>query len=108
MVGRSESASPGVRVRVLRQAAEDLDAISIYVESEAGSAIADAYDSRIRAKIATLASFPNRGTQRPEFGAGVLSITFEGRILILYRVERDHVAVARVLSAQRDLSDLTL
>ncbi|KQN25604.1 hypothetical protein ASE86_05155 [Sphingomonas sp. Leaf33] len=90
-----------------REALEDLDSISVYVERMADRSVADGYDRRIRAKIATLVDFPNRGTDRPEFGDGVRSINFEGRYLILYRVADDRVLVTRVVAGAQDLSDLT-
>ncbi|URW76059.1 type II toxin-antitoxin system RelE/ParE family toxin [Sphingomonas donggukensis] len=86
----------------------DLDSLSIYIEAVASRAGADAYDRRIRAKIATLADFPNRGTDRSVFGKGYRSITFERRQIIFYRIDDDIVTIARVLSADRDLRGFTL
>lgn len=93
-------------VEISETAYADLDSLLGYIEAEAGAAVADAYDARIRAKITTLAMFPNRGTDRSVLGDGYRSITFERRLLILYRVEPDVVTVIRVLSAERDLRDL--
>ena len=41
-------------------------------------------------------------------GAGYRSITFERRLIILYRIEQDVVTLIRALSAHRDLPGLTL
>ena len=95
-------------VEISEIAYADLDDLSAYIEAEAGAAVADAYDARIRDKIATLSAFPNRGTDRSILVAGYRSITFERRLLILYRVSGDVVTVARVLSAERDLRDFRL
>lgn len=108
MAGRGQGASARVILVFLRDALEDLDSISVYVERMADRTVADAYDGRIRKKIAALVDFPNRGTDRPEFGDGVRSINFEGRYLILYRVEGDRVLITRVVADAQDLSDLTL
>ena len=86
----------------------DLEALNAYIEGEAGRDVADAYDARVRAKIATLVNFPNRGTDRSVLGEGYRSITFERRLIIVYRVESEVAAVIRVLSAEHDLHGLTL
>ena len=95
-------------VAISEMAYADLESLSAYIEGEAGPEIADAYDARIRAKIATLADYPNRGTDRFMLGAGYRSITFESRLIILYRIEQDVVTVILALSAHRDLPGLTL
>ncbi len=95
-------------VRLSETAYSDLEDFNVYIEAEATSKIADAYDARIRAKIATLTNFPNRGTDRSSLGPGYRSITFERRLIILYRVVDDVIDVMRVLSAERDLRDLRL
>ncbi|HET9511701.1 MAG TPA: type II toxin-antitoxin system RelE/ParE family toxin [Sphingomonas sp.] len=89
-------------------AVSDLRIIGAYIEERSGPERADAYETRIRAKIATLLNFPNRGTDRNRVEQGYRSITFEGRPVILYHVGRDVVTIARVVAGKRDLSDVAL
>lgn len=97
-----------MRIEISETALADLDLITAYIEDAAGLGTADDYEARIRVKIATLMNFPNRGTDRSSVGRGYRSITFEGRLIILYHVGRDVVTIARVVAGKRDLSALTL
>lgn len=97
-----------MKIEISEAALADLDLISAYIEERAGVGAADAYGARIRAKIATLLNFPNRGTDRSRVGQGYRSITFEGRLIILYHVTSELVTIARVVAGKRDLSGLTL
>ena len=63
---------------------------------------ASAFVRRLRLKVARLADLPERGRVRPEFGANVRSISFEGRVTIPYLVEDQTIVILRVLYAGRD------
>ncbi len=87
-------------------AERDLNALSAYIESQAGARIAYNYIERIEAKVASLAHSPLRGTLRAEFGPNVRTVGFERRATILFRVERKarRVVVLGVAYGGRRLS----
>ena len=94
---------------VLQPSAEiDIEQIAAWIVERADVDTALSYVARIRARIATLVDFPNRGSNRPEFGDGIRSIAFEGRYLILYRVVGDRVLVTRIVAGAQDLSGIAL
>ncbi|MET0181850.1 MAG: type II toxin-antitoxin system RelE/ParE family toxin [Caulobacterales bacterium] len=81
----------------------DLEQLEDFIAEHAGERIATEYTARIRAKLATLAAAPFRGTERPEIGKGFRSFGFEKRATILVRVERGakRVTVAGVFYGGR-------
>ena len=81
-------------------------ALHQWIEDEAGEAIADAYLDRLEAKCWSLCDFPGRGTPRVGIGDGIRSITFERRLIIFYRVERQVLLILRIVSGARDLTAL--
>ena len=85
------------------RALNDLFAIYVYVAEAAGTAVADAYDARLRQACLGLASFPRRGAPRDDLGKGVRTLSFERRAVIAYRVEGATVRILRVLHRGREL-----
>lgn len=85
---------------------EDLRERYLWIESQAGTAIADAYDARLRERLRKLAHFPNRGTPQDDVLVGMSSLSFERTMIIFYRVEGEEVTVIRVVFAVRDVAAL--
>ncbi|MHA6722208.1 type II toxin-antitoxin system RelE/ParE family toxin [Sphingomonas sp. RS2018] len=94
------------QVTITPSAIVDLHAISRWIEDRADAIVADRYDARIRSVIAKLATFPQRGSNRSDLGEGLRSISFEGRILIVYRVTAESVDIRRIVHGARDIDDL--
>lgn len=93
-------------VKLTDQAFDDLIVVRRWVAVRADDDTARAFTVRIEAKMATLESFPERGTPRPEIRADVRSISFERNFIIVYHVETQSVWIDRVVSGRRDLHDL--
>jgi toxin ParE1/3/4 len=93
----------GRPVRLAPLAIADLIALRRWVAEVADRATADAWLDRIETRIASLASYPDRGTPRDDLAPGLRTIPFERRLLIAYRVGADVVDVLRVVDARRDL-----
>ena len=87
-------------------ARRDLVDLHAWIVDEASDDIADAYLNRVIAKLATLVDFPNRGTPRPDLGPGVRTVSFERRLIVIYRVEAETVTILRVVNGSRDLPRL--
>ena len=94
------------RVSLTAKAEEDLIAIWLAIAIDSPQN-ADRLLDRLNDWIDTLADFPERGTERPAIGKGI-RLLIEGRYLILYRIERISVLVARVVHGARDLIDLVV
>lgn len=94
------------RVEITENAIDDLKERLGWIEEKAGGAVAEAYDARIRARIYSLAHFPNRGSPRDSLKPGIRSLSFERRLIIYYDIEADVVRVLRVVHAAQDQSDL--
>lgn len=81
----------------------DLDKIWDYTLFEFGVGRADDLVARILKTLdTTVATFPDSGRARPEFGDGVRTFPILPYVLF-YRVEARRVVVLRVLHGHRDL-----
>lgn len=90
---------------VWSDAARD-DLLDIYEYIAVDSPLnADRFIDKIQARANRLAAAPGVGRARPEFGVGIRSLAI-GNYLLIYRVVRGSVQVARVISAHRDLTYL--
>jgi toxin ParE1/3/4 len=96
------------RIIVTPAAEADLAAIAAWIAGQADVTTALSYVDRVQARIMRLRDFPKRGKARPEFGNGMRSLSFERRLLILYRIDEDGVRIVRIVGAARDLSSKTL
>ena len=94
------------KVEISDLAFADLTEIEDWIVGQAGRDLAAGYVMRIRRRMMALAEFPHRGTPRPNWGDDFRTLSFEGRLLIAYRVRDDRVLVERVMSTRRDLSHL--
>ena len=85
---------------------DDLYSLHRWISSEAGDEIADAYIRRVQARIFTLADFPERGARCANFPAGIRTLSFQRRLLIIYCINGKEVEVMRVISMARDIEPL--
>ena len=86
--------------RLSALAERDLDEIWSFVAEDASPITADRLVDAIVARFELLAEQPRMGRLRPEFGAGVRSLTVENHV-IYYRHDGD-VLIARILHGRRD------
>ncbi len=92
------------RVSLTAWAEEDLIAIWLAIAADSPQN-ADRLLDRLNNRIDTLPEFPERGTERPAIGKK-FRLLIEGNYLILYRIERASMLVARIVHSARDLIDL--
>jgi toxin ParE1/3/4 len=90
--------------QVAATALDDLDEIAEYVRRDKPQA-AERLLERFDEKFALLATSPDVGDPRPEFGDGIRSATV-GRFVIFYRDETYGVLILRVLAGERDVKRL--
>lgn len=93
-------------IRVSAQAAEDLAGLRRWIVAEADGNTADAYLDRLKAHLAKLAAFPQRGTSREDLAPGLRTLSFERRLLIAYRVEDERVDILRIINGAREVGRL--
>ena len=96
------------RVILRERAILDLEELGAWLIEESDREVALAYVRRVRRRCDDLADFPHRGSPRPRLGHSVRSLSFERRIVILYRVTSVQVEVLRVVNGARDLDPLEL
>jgi toxin ParE1/3/4 len=94
------------RVSFRPEAEADLFALYQYIATDSGHKRAGDYIDRIEKACTNLAMFPMRGMPRDDLEPGLRALSFEGRVLILYRVQRERVRIARVFYAGRDYEAL--
>jgi toxin ParE1/3/4 len=91
------------RLRLTREAKQDIDALARYVTERSGQTVAIAYVDRLQIFLGKLSIFPERGTERAEIRPGLRIIGFEGRLAIAFVVQGDEVRILRVLAGGRRL-----
>lgn len=91
--------------RLTQPAVKDIEQIADYIAREVGLTGADRFLSRLDAKLAQIAQFPNLGRQRNEILPGLRSLSMERYLIFYIPVERN-VDILRVVSGYRDLSAL--
>jgi toxin ParE1/3/4 len=77
-------------------------AIWLHIAGQSGPERADALEARLQAACLRLEYFPERGTPRDEWEAGLRSIPFERRATICYRLIGQTAEIVRVLYAGKD------
>jgi plasmid stabilization system protein ParE len=92
------------RLRLTREARQDIDALARYIAERVDQTVALAYLDRLQAFLGRLSTFPERGTVRTEIRPGLRIIGFEGRLSIAFVVKGDEVQVMRVLAGGKQLS----
>jgi toxin ParE1/3/4 len=85
-------------------AAADLVALYDYIARHAGARIAGDYLDRIEKACMALATFPERGTRRPEILPGLRTIGFERRATIAFRVLKTRVEIVAIAYGGRDFA----
>jgi toxin ParE1/3/4 len=92
------------RLRLTREARQDIDALARYIAERAGQTVALAYIDRLQIFLGKLSTFPERGTVRAEIRPGLRIIGFEGRLSIAFADKGDEVRVLRVLAGGRRMA----
>lgn len=91
-------------VFILPSADADLGEIFDWIASDDPDA-AERFVNRLVDSARRLSAFPERGTSRPEIGAGLRSLVV-GSYLILYRVSPERVDIVRFAHGARELERL--
>ena len=94
-----------MRVRITPDARADLREIWTYLRRE-NLAASIRYKQRFADAFDLLRRFPRAGRARPELGGAALRSLPVDPYLVLYRVDRDAVSIARVVHGARDLERL--
>lgn len=85
-------------------ARDDLRDILLYVAQDKPDAALNLID-KIEAKCLLISNAPELGEAKPEFGDGVRA-SFVGRYVIFYRPNQKRVEILRVLSGDRNITQL--
>jgi toxin ParE1/3/4 len=93
------------KFRLTEPAIQDIEQIVDYIARQSGLDIADRFLSKIDAKFAKIAQFPNLGRQRDEILPGLRSLPMDN-YLILYMPIGQDIEIFRVVRGYRDLSAL--
>ena len=93
------------KFRLTEPAIQDIEQIADYIASQSGLDKADRFLSKLEAKLAKIAQFPNLGRQRDEILPCLRSLPMDN-YLILYMPIGQDVEILRVVSGYRDLSAL--
>jgi toxin ParE1/3/4 len=93
------------KFRLTEPAIRDIEQIADYIARESGLAQADRLLTKLDAKFAKIAQFPNLGRQRNEILPGLRSFPMD-QYLILYMPVNQDVDILRVVSGYRNLSAL--
>jgi toxin ParE1/3/4 len=93
------------RYEITTPANQDLESILRQIADTSGFDRADQFLSRFTQKLRKIASFPNLGKPRAEWGENYRSL-FQDDYLIVYRVTDEVVEILRVVSGRRDLDTL--
>lgn len=88
------------------QARTDLLALYDWLAEVANPEVAFSYTSRIGDACAKLATFPGRGSPRPDLADGVRTTAFQRRVIIAYLADEDVVTILRIVSGARDMDRL--
>jgi toxin ParE1/3/4 len=98
---------PRVELRWRPAALEDLDAIfRAVLRVSASPIVARRYVERIRERCRRIALLPQGGRPRDDLAAGLRSVPFEHRAVIVYRVLGDTVEITNVFHGGRDYAAL--
>lgn len=90
-------------VRMSPRAADDLEQLYLYVESQSGSDRAAALADEVYSFCERLAHFPERGRRRDDVKPGLRIIPVNKRIVLLFHILGDIVFIDRILYGGRDI-----
>lgn len=91
--------------RLTKPAIQDIEQIADYIATQSGLAKSENFLSKLDAKFAKIAQFPNLGRQRDEILPSIRSLSIDNYI-ILYTPQGQDVEIFRVVNGYRDLSAL--
>lgn len=92
------------RVIFAPDARTDLVKIYTYIADRSGADRAFSFVGRIELFCRGLKTFPERGTRRDDVVPGLRVVGFERRVAIAFRVDKETVAIERVLYGGRNLA----
>ncbi len=87
-------------------AVEDLRNLHNYIAQQSGPAAAAGYIDRIEAACLALSQFPRRGRPRDDIRAGLRTLAFERRVLIVYDIRGKTVRILSILYGGRDFAGM--
>jgi toxin ParE1/3/4 len=73
-----------------------------YIAGEAGTFVAGNYIDRIEAACLSLEVFPRRGFKRDDIRPGLLTLGFERRATIVFRILKSEVVIVRIFHGGSD------
>lgn len=91
--------------RLTEPAIKDIEQIADYIAKQSGLVQSELFLSKLDAKFAKIAQFPNLGRKRDEILPGIRSLSINN-YLVLYMPYGQDVEIFRVISGYRDLSAL--
>lgn len=89
-----------------RRARRHVEDVRCYIAGQSSPEIANDYVERLLRHCHMLATYPKRGQARPDLRSDARSISFEGRMTIVYRIKAHAVEVIAISYAGRDLGRL--
>jgi toxin ParE1/3/4 len=81
------------KVTFSKRSKAQLTSLFRYIAKASSPRIASSYTQEITLACLNLATFPERGTERPEIRPGVRSIGFRRRVTITFRVRKNDVLI---------------
>jgi|FLYM01.1.fsa_nt_gi toxin ParE1/3/4 len=99
---RPECAVETYDIRFNQRATDDLIALRQWIEERTDDDFARAYLAKIKERCARLSHFPEQGAVREALGLDVRTISFERRLIIVYRVEPGLVTVLAVFNGAQE------
>ena len=89
------------RVAFTRRAQADLHGLFDYLAGRCSLANAHRYVEQIEKTCESLATMPNRGTERSDLRPGLRTMGFRYRVTIAFRIKGESVSILRILYGGR-------
>lgn len=85
------------------EARKAIDSIFLYVlEASQHSPTAEQFTNRILTRCEKIGDAPLGGVARPDLGTGIRVVPFEGRAVIIYRLEGEAIEIVNIYYRGRD------
>ncbi len=94
-----------VKVLWTELALTDLKSIHEYISKDSKS-YADKFIDKIIGRVDQLEAFPKSGRKVPEFDSEIIRELIEGNYRIVYKINIDHIGIARIHHSARQLRTL--
>jgi toxin ParE1/3/4 len=94
-----------MRLRLTETAEGDLAEIAAWLSQEASEETARRIIRDLLMRLDDLVSFPESGVPRDHLRPGLRAV-FRRKYVMYYRIEKDFIAVVRVLHGARDVSEI--